>query len=95
MTTTEPTGLTPRQRACLDAIAAHEARTRAMPTLEELRGALGAGSKANVLNLLKQLEARGAIARQPRKARAIRLVAPPVCARCGEALAMARTEPQP
>jgi repressor LexA len=84
--TTSPEPLTPKQRNCLDAIAAHAARTRSMPTLEELRQALGSGSRAAVLNLLKQLEARGAIERLPRRARAIRLVSPPVCPRCGETL---------
>jgi hypothetical protein len=31
------TGLTPRQRECLDAIEAHLAQTRTMPSIEELR----------------------------------------------------------
>ncbi|MGH6876359.1 MAG: LexA family protein [Rhizomicrobium sp.] len=81
------TGLTLKQRACLDAIEAHLARTRAMPSVEDLRVALGAGSKAGVLRLLRQLEERGRIARQPHRACAIRLLPAAACPRCGEPLA--------
>jgi repressor LexA len=79
-----PTGLTQKQRACLDAIEAHLARTRTMPSVEELRRALGFGSKAGVLRLLRQLEERGRIARLPQRARAIRLLQTDVCPHCQE-----------
>ena len=87
MTINELLGLTPKQRACLDAIESYAARTRTMPSVEELRRALGSGSRAAVLNLLRQLEARGAIERLPRRARAIRLLTPAAaCPKCGAAL---------
>ncbi len=81
-----PMGLTQKQRACLDAIEAHLARTRAMPSVEELRLALGFGSKGAVLRLLRQLEERGRIARLPQRARAIRLLQNEACPHCGERL---------
>ncbi|HEY3776796.1 MAG TPA: hypothetical protein VGL35_01925 [Rhizomicrobium sp.] len=76
-------GLSPRQRACLDAIEIHQARKRTMPSLEDLRRVLGLGSKAGVLRLLRQLEERGHIARLPHRARAIRLLAAEACPHCG------------
>ncbi|HEY2444837.1 MAG TPA: hypothetical protein VGI20_03770 [Rhizomicrobium sp.] len=79
-------GLTARQRACLDAIKAHLAATRTMPSIEQLRVALGAGSKAGVLHLLRQLEERGRIGRLPNRARGIRLLDEETCPRCGERL---------
>jgi SOS-response transcriptional repressor LexA len=82
-----PTGLTARQRACLDAIEAYFARTRTMPSVEDLRVALGTSSKAGVLRLLRQLEERGHIARLPLRARAIRLLHDDVCPQCAERLA--------
>src|SRR5947209_18591550 len=78
------TGLTPKQRARLDAIEAYFARTRTMPSVEDLRLALGIGSKAGVLGLLRQLEERGRIARLPLRARAIRLLHDPACQKCAE-----------
>lgn len=78
-----PTGLTEKQRACLDAIKTHLARTRTMPSIEELRIALAVGSKSGVLRLLRQLEDRGRIARLPLRRRAIRLLASHTCPRCG------------
>jgi repressor LexA len=81
------TGLTTQQRACLDAIESYLARTRTMPSVEDLRVALGFSSKAGVLRLLRQLEERGRIARVPLRARAIRLLDDPECPRCRERLA--------
>jgi repressor LexA len=81
-----PTGLTAPQRACLDAIEAYFARTRTMPSAENLRVALGLSSKSSVLRLLRQLEERGRIARVPLRARAIRLLEEPQCPRCRERL---------
>lgn len=80
------TGLTPKQRACLDAIEAHLAKTRTMPSVEDLRFALGFASKAGVWRLLRQLEERGRIARVPHRARAIRLLGEDRCPHCGELL---------
>jgi repressor LexA len=80
------TGLTAKQRACLDAIEAYFARTRTMPSVENLRVALGLTSKAAVFRLLRQLEERGRIARVPLRARAIRLLDDKECPRCRERL---------
>lgn len=80
------TGLTAQQLACLDAIEAWFARTRTMPSVENLRVALGFSSKAAVLGLLRQLEERGRIARVPLRARAIRLLDDKECPRCRERL---------
>jgi repressor LexA len=82
-----PMGLTQKQRACLDAIEAHLARTRAMPSVEDLRRALGFASKAAALRLLRQLEERGRISRLPQRARAIRLLQAEACPYCSESLA--------
>ena len=80
------TGLTPTQRECLDAIEAHQARTRTMPSVEELRIALRRGSKAGIHRLLRQLEERGRIERLPNRARAIRLLQGDRCPQCGNRL---------
>ena len=80
-------GLTQKQRACLDAIEAHLARTQTMPSVEELRLALGFGSKTGAHRLLRQLEERGCIARLPQRARAIRLLPAEPCPYCAERLA--------
>lgn len=81
------TGLTQKQRVCLDAIEAHFARTRAMPSIEDLRLEMGFGSKTGVLRLLRQLEERGRITRVPLRARAIKLVQTGACPYCAERLA--------
>jgi repressor LexA len=81
------TGLTTSQRACLDAIEAYVQRTRTMPSVENLRVALGFSSKGAVFRLLRQLEERGRIARVPLRARAIRLLDDKGCPRCRERLA--------
>jgi repressor LexA len=85
--TAAPIGLTDKQRACLDAIEAHFARNRTMPSVEDIRLALGFGSKAGVLRLLRQLEERGRIARLPQRARAIRLLQTEMCPNCAQRLA--------
>jgi SOS-response transcriptional repressor LexA len=81
-------GLTQKQRACLDAIEAHYTQRRIMPSVEELRLALGFGSKTGVFRLLRQLEERGRIARLPQRARAIRLLKIEACPYCAERLAL-------
>jgi SOS-response transcriptional repressor LexA len=79
-------GLTPKQQACLDAIKVHFAKTGTMPSVENLRRALGFGSKTGIIRLLRQLEERGRIARLPHRARAIRLLDEEMCPHCGERL---------
>ncbi|HEY5046729.1 MAG TPA: MarR family transcriptional regulator [Rhizomicrobium sp.] len=79
------TGLTPHQSACLDAIRTHHADKGAMPSLSELRSALGIQSKSAVHRLLRQLESRGAIKRAAGRARAIR-IAEVTCPHCGGGL---------
>ena len=54
------------RRACLDAIEAYFARTRTMPSAENLRVALGLSSKSGVLRLLRQLEESDESRRDPR-----------------------------
>ncbi len=75
-------GLTQKQRGCLDAIETYLARTQTMPSVEDLRVALGLRSKGGALRLLRQLEDRGRIARTPLRARAIRLLQTEPCPRC-------------
>ena len=76
-------GLTRRQRACLDAVAAHQKATGTMPTVEELRLALGLTSKSAASRLLLRLEHRGAIKRIHGCARAI-AIKRAVCPHCGK-----------
>jgi SOS-response transcriptional repressor LexA len=57
-----------------------------MPSLEELRLALGVTSKSGVQRLLLQLEARGALTRAPRRTRAMQLTGAAVCPRCRAAI---------
>jgi SOS-response transcriptional repressor LexA len=83
--------LTPKQQACLDAIARHRAVTGVMPTVEELRVALAIASKGTVFLLLKSLEKRRAIRRQRGLARAITLLTDR-CPHCGEPLHAPRQE---
>ena len=81
-----PVGISERQHACLDAIELHLTKTRTMPSLEELRVALGFTSKSGALRLLQQLEERGRIARLPGRARAIALLGARTCRHCGARL---------
>jgi SOS-response transcriptional repressor LexA len=76
-------GLTPRQRRCLDAIAAHEAATGAMPSVDDLRAALGLRARSTVSRLLSRLAERGAITRVSGISRAIGIAR---CPHCGGAL---------
>jgi SOS-response transcriptional repressor LexA len=77
------TGLTRRQRVCLEAVRAFQARTGTMPSVNELRVVLGLTSKSAAARLLKRLAERGAIKRVPGCARAIALS---VCPHCGKEL---------
>jgi SOS-response transcriptional repressor LexA len=76
-------GLTRRQRACLEAVRAFEARNGTMPSVEELRGLLGLTSKSAAAGLLHRLALRGAIRRVPGRARSFEI---PFCPHCGKAL---------
>jgi repressor LexA len=78
-----PTGLTPRQRDCLEAIRVHQEDRGAMPSIAELQSQMGIASKSGVHRLLLQLETRGAIKRVAGRARAIR-IATSKCPHCGE-----------
>jgi repressor LexA len=78
-------GLTPAQATCLEAIQTHLRQTGTMPSVSELRAALGVASKSGVHQLLRQLESRGAIKRARGRARAIRITTHQ-CPRCGEEL---------
>lgn len=82
-------GLTKRQRACLDAVAAHQAETGTMPTVEELRVALDLASKSAASRLLLRLERRGAIKRIHGCARAI-AIKHQSCPHCGKELGAPR-----
>lgn len=83
-------GLTRRQRTCLDAVRAFEARTGMMPSVEELRAALGLASKSAASRLLARLAERGAIRRVPGRERAIEFAR---CPSCGVELARKRKRP--
>lgn len=68
-------GLTPNQKRLLDFLRAWMAETGGIaPTCEEIRLQMGYASKGQASRFLSQLEERGAIVRQPNKARAIALV---------------------
>jgi len=66
--------MTPRQKECLDFIRTFWTDKGYAPSYEEIRRALGAGSKASVADLVSKLEERGYIKRMPKHARSIRLV---------------------
>ena len=69
------TGLTPKQRKLLDFIAEYQCDHRGdSPSFEEMAAGLGLASKAPVHRLLEGMEERGAIVRDRRRARAIRIV---------------------
>ncbi len=65
--------LTPRQAEILEAIRSHIAEHRRPPSQPELARALGLASTNGVFKHLAALERKGAIARDPGLARAIRL----------------------
>jgi SOS-response transcriptional repressor LexA len=69
------TGLTPRQRDCIDAI---ERLTvdGVSPTYQALAGELGLGSKSGVFRLLNELEERGWVKRLRDRHRTIEVVKP-------------------
>lgn len=70
------TGLTPKQRKLLDFIADYQRDHRGdSPSFEEMAAGIGLASKAPVHRLLEGMEERGAIVRDRRRARAIRIVA--------------------
>lgn len=67
-------GLTPKQRALYDFIAARIAESGVAPTYEEMRLAIANASKSHVGQLLDKIEERGYIRRLPNRARAIEIV---------------------
>ena len=75
-------GLTKRQRACLDAVKAFQARTGQMPSCRDLCIELGLSSRSAASRLLDRLEHRGAIKRIHGCARAI-VIKRQRCPKCG------------
>lgn len=68
--------LTPAQALCLRFVQSTIAGTGTAPTFDEIRVALGLGSKSAVHRLVEGLERRGRIRRLPHAARAIEVIAP-------------------
>ncbi len=68
--------LTTRQSSAVAFLRAGQDRDGVTPSITELCDHLGYSSKASAAKLLDQLEAKGAIARQPGTRRAIRILAP-------------------
>lgn len=66
--------MTPRHKACLDAIAAGIAATGCPPTYEELAAAIGVRSKGTVHRLVLRLQDQGKIRIRPNRARSIEVV---------------------
>jgi len=91
----EAVGLTAKQLACLRAVEAHHARTDSMPSVEQLRAALGLASKSGAVRLLTQLEQRGAIRRLSGRARAIRVLREETCPHCGKSVDSGPAQKEP
>lgn len=72
-----PTGLTIRQHELWVFIAAYVERTGICPSYEEMRRALGLGSKSDIARLVVALEQRGVIKRNAGRARSINLMSKP------------------
>lgn len=70
------TVLTARQQQVLDAIVSHQEAHGYAPSLRELATTMGVASTNAVREWLVGLERKGAIAREPFKSRAIRVLAP-------------------
>lgn len=68
--------MTKRQRECLNLIRAHWIRWQYGPTTEDLRRAMGLGSKSNVHRLITELERNGWVERTPHAARSVRPIEP-------------------
>lgn len=68
------TGLTERQEEVLRFIAAFQREHGFSPTLREIGKALGMASTNGVFEHLQALEKKGALAREPRIARTLRIL---------------------
>ena len=79
------TGLTKRQRDCLEAVKAFRKKKGRMPSLEEIAAMLGLATCSGAQRLVSQLEERGYVKRIPGAARAITLHKTK-CPQCGEDL---------
>jgi len=66
--------LTQKQQAILDFIEREQARSGIMPSTREIQEHFGFASQTAAVNHLRALERKGAIVRQPGKARAVALV---------------------
>lgn len=75
--------LTPKQQAVLDFVQAHRERHDVFPTLREIQTHFGFASPFAVTRHLQALEKKGALSRQPGKARAFILPNAPGNARRG------------
>ena len=69
-----PTSLTGRQKELLTFLRTFHVKHDHMPTLREMADHLGATSKTTPWHMLKQLEKRGHIKREPRMRQAIELI---------------------
>jgi len=87
------TGLTRRQRACLETLKLFQQEHGVMPTVEELRRLLGLTSKSAASRLLLRMEERGAIRRVHGCARAI-TIRRPACPHCGHELRQKSERPR-
>lgn len=67
-------GLTSKQRALYDFIAARIAERGVAPSYSEMTAAMGCASKGHVGEALDRLEERGCIRRLPGRARAIEII---------------------
>ncbi|MCC5025606.1 MAG: repressor LexA [Candidatus Synoicihabitans palmerolidicus] len=68
-----PADLTPKQQTVLDYVQSHRARHDVFPSLREIQAHFGFASPFAVTRHLQALEKKGALSRQPGKARAFTL----------------------
>lgn len=67
-------GLTPVQSKCLDFLRSESAAGRPAPSYNEIANHIGIKSRGYVCQILKDMEARGAVRRYPRRYRSIEVV---------------------
>lgn len=67
--------LSPKQKACLDAIHAYVSEKQVLPSLNNIAVSLNC-SKTNAFNLVKALIARGYVRHKPGKSRSIEILGP-------------------
>jgi repressor LexA len=74
MSTVTTEKLTPRQRVVLEFIRQHIQKQGFPPTVREIADHFGIASPNGVATHLKELVRKGAIAKEPNRARTIRLI---------------------